>query len=104
MENEFPAMAAVGLARLGCGRLFVPEITAEELMHDAFSITARDGAANLEVCLRLQSTFDALDRLGDEGLSRAASRWRRESLDLAEALLPTESQRRVLKKSVSEAP
>ncbi len=83
-------------------RVFVPEITAEELAHDAFALTARDGAANLEVCLRLQRTLDALLRLGDGELSRAASHWREEGLELADALLPTESQRRTLREFVSE--
>lgn len=54
-------------------RIAVPELTASDMMDDAFNAIARDGAGTIEVALRLQKTFEALALLGNERIRDAAS-------------------------------
>jgi uncharacterized membrane protein len=55
-------------------RVHVPPLTAQDLFEDAFMLIARDGAAMVEVQLRIQKALAALGRMGDEAF-RAAARY-----------------------------
>lgn len=53
-------------------RVFIPELTAQELIRDGFAPIARDGAGMAEVAVALQKTLEAVARLGHPGLISAA--------------------------------
>ena len=53
-------------------RVHVPPLTAQDLFEDAFMLIARDGAAMVEVQLRIQKALAALGRMGDEAFRAAA--------------------------------
>lgn len=53
-------------------RVAVPEISANDMFDDAFNAVARDGAATVEVAIRLQKAFYALASLGGGPLKEAA--------------------------------
>jgi uncharacterized membrane protein len=50
----------------------VPLLTSHDLFEDAFMLIARDGAAMVEVQLRIQKALAALSRMGDEPFRAAA--------------------------------
>lgn len=77
-------------------RVFVPAITAEDLLLDAFTSIARDGAGMIEVSLRLQKSLRAIMHLEHEELSRAAAAYREIALELSLQSLPIESQRKAV--------
>lgn len=54
-------------------RIAVPELSASDMMDDAFNAIARDGAGTIEVALRLQKTFEALALLENNNIKVAAS-------------------------------
>ena len=53
-------------------RIFVPALTTADLFDDAFTSIARDGAAIVEVSIRLQKAFSALLDLDDQAMAVAA--------------------------------
>ncbi len=53
-------------------RVHVLPLTARDLFEDAFMLIARDGAAMIEVQLRIQKALGALGRIGDEAFRAAA--------------------------------
>ena len=53
-------------------RVEVPEIDVRDLFDDAFTAIARDGAASVEVAVRLQKTLQSLATLGDADMRAAA--------------------------------
>jgi uncharacterized membrane protein len=71
-------------------RVFVPELSVDEMLEDAFRAIARDGAGVVEVQIRLQKTLKAVAELPDERLSRAARRLSRAALARAEKALEFE--------------
>jgi uncharacterized membrane protein len=46
-----------------CTRIAVPELAITDLFEDAFRPIARDGAANIEVMIRLQKHYDRFLKL-----------------------------------------
>lgn len=68
-------------------RVFIPALTAQDLFEDAFMTIARDGAAQVEVQLRLQKSLAALARLGGEDFQAAARRQAALALSRAEKVL-----------------
>lgn len=72
-------------------RVSVPPLLPEELVSDAFTSIARDGAGAVEVVVRLQKTLRAIDRLGDVRLSRAVRAMSAVSLELAEHALSAQA-------------
>ncbi len=58
----------------GCRRVYVPEVTADELFDDIFTPIARDGAGLVEVQVRLQKALAALSSLEIPGYEAAAQR------------------------------
>jgi len=53
-------------------RVAVPEISVNDMFDDAFNAISRDGAATLEVAIRLQKALHSLASLGDFQLKAAA--------------------------------
>ncbi len=74
-------------------RVHVPPILLKDLFDDAFAPIARDGAANLEVMLRLQKTLRTLSLLGGPEFRQAALEHSAEALARAEHAMPLESDR-----------
>lgn len=72
-------------------RLLVPDITAAELFDDGFTPIARDGAATVEVGIRLQKAFAALRAVGGPGFDEAALRHADLALARARAALALEA-------------
>lgn len=68
-------------------RVSVPELVIDDLFDDAFTAIARDGAAMVEVSIRLQKGFRALAETGDIHMAAAAKRHSRRALALSEAAL-----------------
>ncbi|MCF4167028.1 DUF2254 domain-containing protein [Zavarzinia compransoris] len=78
-------------------RLHVPLITPEDMFDDAFGPIARDGAAMVEVAIKLQKALRALASIGDEDFAAAANRLAEESMERALAALPFQGDRRRLR-------
>lgn len=74
-------------------RLFVPAVTAEDMLDDAFGALARDGAGIIEVTIRLQKAFYALGALQDKALADASREQARYALRHADKALPLEEDR-----------
>ncbi|KFL37420.1 DUF2254 domain-containing protein [Arenimonas donghaensis] len=66
----------------------LPALTSADLVEDAFTATARDGAGSIEVVCRLLKALEAVADLGDTVLAGAARQQAREALAMAEAKLP----------------
>ncbi len=47
-------------------RVSLPQLSSEDIFHDAFNGIARDGAANIEVMLRLQKIYQSLAETNEE--------------------------------------
>lgn len=77
-------------------RIYIPKISAEDLVFDAFTPIARDGAAMIEVSIRLQKTLRALMNMNHEELQKAAAAYRETALELSTAAMTAESQRKTL--------
>lgn len=70
--------------------LYVPALTAEELLDDVFTPIARDGAGLVEVQIRLQKAFVVLARQGGGRCRQAAGQHSRMALQRAERALTFE--------------
>lgn len=79
-------------------RISLPAITAEDLIFDAFTPAARDGAGSIEVCMRLQKGLRALMHMNYPPLRDAASAYRESALELSDQALPARSQRDAVRK------
>jgi len=66
-------------------RVHVTPLTSHDLSEDAFMLIARDGAAMVEVQLRIQKALGALSRMGDETFRAAALHQANLARDRAEA-------------------
>jgi len=53
-------------------RVAVPEILVSDIFEDAFTAIARDGAGNIEVCIRLQKALNSLELLNSGDIQEAA--------------------------------
>ncbi len=78
-------------------RLYVPALTAADLVLDAFTPIARDGAGMVEVCVRLQKSLCALMHVPHPALREAAANYRETALEMAERALPVESQKKMVR-------
>jgi uncharacterized membrane protein len=76
-------------------RVFAPGLSAADMLDDFFTPIARDGAAIIEVCIRLQQALASLSRLGDAAVALAANRHASTALRRAETALtmPDDYQR-----------
>lgn len=71
-------------------RIEVPEISVRDMFDDAFTTIARDGAAMVEVSVRLQKTLHSLASIGDAKMRDAAEYHGRLALKRALIALNTE--------------
>jgi uncharacterized membrane protein len=76
-------------------RIFAPGLSVADMLDDFFTPIARDGAALIEVGIRLQQGLASLGRLGDATVTVAANRHAELALKRAEAalVLPEDKQR-----------
>ncbi|MBI1218911.1 MAG: DUF2254 domain-containing protein [Rhodobacteraceae bacterium] len=77
--------------------VWLPEIRVEDLFDDVFRPIARDGAALVEVQIRLHKALAVLSRLSHADFGRAALRQSNEALARAEAALTIEADRAILR-------
>ena len=84
-------------------RVHVPPLTAGDLFEDAFMLIARDGAAMIEVQLRIQKALGALGRLGDEAFRAAALQQAVLARDRADAALTLAADRIRLREATQRA-
>lgn len=75
-------------------RVWVPPLKAADLFDDAFSLIARDGAALVEVQLRLMKALRALGGMGDAEFSDAARHQAQLALERAEKAMTLEEDKR----------
>jgi uncharacterized membrane protein len=54
-------------------RVEVPELSVRDMLDDAFTVIARDGAGQVEVSVRLQKALSTLASIGDEKIRDAAN-------------------------------
>ena len=67
-----------------CNRVAVPELNIRDMFDDAFTSIARDGAAILEVQIRLQKALHTLARGGSDAMQSEAIRYARLALSRAD--------------------
>jgi uncharacterized membrane protein len=77
-------------------RVFAPALALDDLFDDMFAPVARDGAALVEVGVRLQKALAMLAAMGDDEMRRAARRESALAMDHAAPALKLESERRRL--------
>ena len=73
-------------------RIYVPELSMDEMFDDAFNGIARDGAGLIEVAMRLQKAFKTLSSLGNHDIEEAAKEHARLAFKYAEAALPLDEE------------
>lgn len=78
-------------------RVHVPAVTIDDLLDDLFTPIARDGAALVEVGIRLQKALATLARLNSQALTAGAERHSRLALARAEAALMLEEDKVTLR-------
>ncbi len=83
-------------------RVYVPPLTAQQLVRDCFIPIARDGAGAVEVGIRLQRTLAALVRLDRADLTSAAVAMSDEALVLAEHALVAEAHKARVRAAAKE--
>lgn len=71
----------------------LPPLTARDLVSDAFTAIARDGAGSIEVVLHLQKVLATLAQLGDPEVSFEVVRMSDVSLEIADGALAASSHR-----------
>jgi uncharacterized membrane protein len=76
-------------------RVLVPAMSSRDLMDDAFSAIARDGASLVEVQVRLQKALRAIAAMPNEDLAQAAREQAQAALERAEGAIsfPTDFER-----------
>ena len=77
-------------------RIFVPELSVDEMLEDAFRAIARDGAGIIEVQIRLQKALQAIASMNYKRLTDAAKKQSRSAIRRAEKALEFESEIRQL--------
>lgn len=78
-------------------RLHVQPITPREILNDAFTPIARDGAGVVEIGIRLQKVLAAISRLGHPELAVQAGALSKTALDLSDTALVSEEHRRLVR-------
>lgn len=79
-----PSCRQGGRAAPACDRVDVPAVTMLDMFDDAFTGIARDGAAAVEVAVRLQKALQSLAAVGDADMRAAALEHSRRALARAE--------------------
>ncbi len=94
--------AGSGASEPGCPRVWLPRLDSDDMFDDLFGPIARDGAAMLEVQIRLQKTLRTLSRSGERGVAKAAVRHSRQALARAESVLLMEHEKALLRRLAAE--
>lgn len=81
-------------------RIYVPPITARDLFEDIYQPIARDGAAMMEVNIRLQKALHSLYAIGDEDFKGACLDLSDRALAKAKAAVSVEEDYKTLEKIV----
>ncbi|MBA5778648.1 DUF2254 domain-containing protein [Stappia sp. F7233] len=76
-----------GVPEVELDRVVIPPIAIADMFEDAFLSLSRDGAPYVEVGLRLQRCFSALETIGNEEMKRAARDFAQDALRRAERAL-----------------
>jgi uncharacterized membrane protein len=90
-----PAGSSAAVVRYD--RIEVAELELDDLIDDAFTSIARDGAGTVEVAVRLQKAFETLALMGHPGLKAAALRHSALALARAEIALELPDDLRTLR-------
>ena len=86
-------------------RVAVPELVIADLFEDAFRPIARDGAANIEVMLRLQKALRTISKINHDGMAEAATYHSLEAYSRAEQVMSLPADLITLqKKTMSSIP
>ncbi|MGD8176547.1 DUF2254 domain-containing protein [Marinimicrobium sp. ARAG 43.8] len=78
-------------------RVVVPKLNVDDMLDDAFTAIARDGAGMVEVGVRLQKAFRSLEALNNQAMSRAARRHAQLALERAERALTQAEDKAVVR-------
>ncbi len=78
-------------------RVWVPELSVDDMFDDAFTAIARDGAVIVEVAIRLQKALRALAALDDDPMTRAATRHSRIALARSERAMDQPDDREAVR-------
>ncbi|MGE0053833.1 MAG: DUF2254 domain-containing protein [Hyphomicrobium sp.] len=73
--------------KIAFDRLHALPLTAREIVNDAFTPIARDGAGSVEIGVRLQKVLRALKRMGVDDLTQEADAMSKTALELSDAAL-----------------
>lgn len=82
--------------------VYVPALQSEDLLDDAFTLMARDGAGLIEIQLCLQKSLAALSRLGDAAFQHAVRQQAQLALLRAEHALTLEADKQRLRALVAQ--
>lgn len=85
-----------------CDRVEAPALSVADMMDDAFTPIARDGAATVEVGVRLQKALASLAAVGDPALREAAFAHSRLALARAERAVTLPEDLEVLRRAAGE--
>ncbi len=85
-------------------RIGVPPLLAREVLNDAFTPIARDGAGAVEVGVRLQKSLAVLAQLDDPEVSREAHRISAIARELSDAALGSAEHRAMVNTAASRIP
>lgn len=73
-----------------CGRVFIPRLSIEDCLEDAFQGIERDGAQTVEVAIWLQKAYERLSHVGHPGLTAAARQRAAIAMERAEGAMDFE--------------
>lgn len=85
-----------------CPRIHVPPIRIADMFDDVFAPIARDGAAIVEVQIRLQKAFQTLAKIGDLELAEQAEKHARRALARSDDALDLDDERRLVQGIAAE--
>lgn len=83
-------------------RLYIAAVTDADMLEDAFMLLAREGAAQIEVQLRLMKSLRALGTIGEAAFRRAVRQQALLSAERAQAALPLDAERRRIRDLADE--
>lgn len=83
-------------------RVAMPAVTARELVNDAFTPIARDGAGTVEVGVRLQKVLAALARLKHAELAEQAQAMSQTAVELADHALVAQAHKDAVRRAAAD--
>jgi len=89
------------LQELIYNRIAVPELAITDLFDDAFRPIARDGAANIEVMIRLQKAFQSISKIDHDEMLQVAMQHSWQAFARAEKAMTHETDILELKKEIN---